>query len=110
MDFGAIAGLATVAIAVLLAQNRVFYAMAHDGLLPPFFAKIHPRTKTPWISTIISGNYSFIVSRGSKAAIILGIFCVVFSGLLPVDIVGDTTSLSALITYIFVHISVVVVS
>ena len=84
--------------------------MAHDGLLPPVFAKIHPHTKTPWISIIISGSYSFIVSRGSKTAIILGTFCAVFSGLLPVDIVGDTSSLSALITYIFVHISVVVVS
>ena len=42
--------------------------------------------------------------------LILGIFCAVFSGILPVDIVGETSSISALITYIFVHIEVIVVS
>jgi APA family basic amino acid/polyamine antiporter len=61
LDLAAIAGLTTVAIAVLLAQSRIFYAMAHDGLLPPIFAKLHSRTKTPWISIIISGKYSFCV-------------------------------------------------
>jgi APA family basic amino acid/polyamine antiporter len=60
MDLGAIVSLATVALTVLLSQTRIFYAMAHDGLLPPFFAKIHRRTETPWISTIITGKYSFI--------------------------------------------------
>jgi APA family basic amino acid/polyamine antiporter len=56
MDLGAIASLATVALTMLLSQTRIFFAMAHDGLLPPFFAKIHRRTETPWISTIISGK------------------------------------------------------
>jgi APA family basic amino acid/polyamine antiporter len=58
MTLGAIASLTTVAITVLLAQSRIFYAMAHDGLLPPIFAWIHHRTLTPWISTIICGRYS----------------------------------------------------
>jgi len=53
MDLGAIAALATVALTMLLSQIRIFYAMANDGLLPPFFARI--RSHTPWISTIISG-------------------------------------------------------
>jgi APA family basic amino acid/polyamine antiporter len=56
MDLGAIASLTTVALTSLLAQTRIFYAMAHDGLLPPFFARIHSRTKVPWISIIISGT------------------------------------------------------
>ncbi len=60
MDLGAIAGLTTVALTVLLSQTRIFYAMAHDGLLPPVFAKIHRSTETPWISTIISGRYIFL--------------------------------------------------
>jgi APA family basic amino acid/polyamine antiporter len=60
MDLGAIAGLTTVALTVLLSQTRIFYAMAHDGLLPPFFAKIHRSTETPWISTIISGTFIFL--------------------------------------------------
>jgi APA family basic amino acid/polyamine antiporter len=61
MDLGAIISLTTVALTMLLSQTRIFYAMAHDGLLPPIFAKIHPRTKTPWLSTIISGTYTFIL-------------------------------------------------
>jgi len=64
LTLGAIASLTTVAITVLLAQTRVFYAMAHDGLLPPIFARIHKRTKTPWVSITICGKYS--ISQCSK--------------------------------------------
>jgi APA family basic amino acid/polyamine antiporter len=63
MDLGGIAGMTTVALTMLLSQTRIFYSMALDGLLPPFFAKVG-RWKTPWISTIISGNHSFILSKG----------------------------------------------
>ena len=56
IDLGAIAALTTVALTVLLAQTRIFFAMASDGLLPKFFARISSRTKTPWISIVISGN------------------------------------------------------
>ncbi|CAF3385466.1 unnamed protein product [Rotaria sp. Silwood1] len=91
MDLGAIASLTTAALMSMLSQTRIFYAMAHDGLLPPVFAKIHSHTTTPWISILICG-----------------IFCAVFSGICPVDILGETTSISALITYIFVHITVIV--
>ncbi|CAF0960486.1 unnamed protein product [Rotaria sordida] len=91
MDLGVIASLTTVALTDMLTQTRIFYAMAHDGLLPSFFAKIHKTTTTPWISIIISG-----------------IFYAVFSGICPVDILGETSSISSLITYIFVHITVIV--
>ncbi|CAF3413645.1 unnamed protein product [Rotaria sp. Silwood1] len=91
MDLGAIAGLTSVALMLMLSQTRIFYAMAHDGLLPPIFAKIHSHTTTPWISILICG-----------------IFCAIFSGICPVDILGETTSISALITFIFVHIMVTV--
>ncbi|CAF2820936.1 unnamed protein product [Rotaria sp. Silwood2] len=109
MDLGAIAGLTTVALTMMLSQTRIFYAMAHDGLLPPIFAKIHKTTKTPWISIIISGDYSFFVHFIIKSYLdILGVFCAVFSGICPVDMLGETTSISALITYIFVHVAVIV--
>ncbi|CAF4096831.1 unnamed protein product, partial [Rotaria sordida] len=91
MNLGAIASYTTVGLTLMLSQTRIFYAMANDGLLPSFFAKIHKTTITPWISIIISG-----------------IFCTVFSGICPVDIFGETTSISALITYIFIHITVIV--
>ena len=55
MDLGAIAALATVALSVFLSQTRIFYAMAHDGLLPSFFHKTYRRTAVPWVSTIICG-------------------------------------------------------
>ncbi len=58
LTLGAIASLTTVAITVLLAQTRIFYAMSHDGLLPPIFARIHKRTKTPRVSITICGKYS----------------------------------------------------
>ncbi len=57
LTLGAIASLSTVAITILLAQTRIFYAMSHDGLLPPMFARIHNRTKTPWVSILICGKY-----------------------------------------------------
>jgi APA family basic amino acid/polyamine antiporter len=110
MSLGGIIGLTTVAFTVLLSQTRIFYAMAHDGLLPPFFAKLHSRTRTPWISAIISGMYCFILCRDSTMTLIVGGFCAVISGIFPIDIVGDTTSLTSLITYLFVHIDVIVVS
>ncbi len=58
LTLGAIASLTTVGITVLLAQTRIFYAMAHDGLLPPIFARIHKHTKTPWVSIVICGKFS----------------------------------------------------
>ncbi len=61
MDLGVIASLTTVALTSLLAQTRIFYAMAHDGLLPPVFKKVHSHTKVPWISIIISGKDASIL-------------------------------------------------
>jgi APA family basic amino acid/polyamine antiporter len=57
ISLGAIISLTTVAITILLAQSRVFYAMAVDGLLPQVFARVQKRTKTPWVSIITSGKY-----------------------------------------------------
>ncbi|CAF3979790.1 unnamed protein product [Rotaria sp. Silwood1] len=109
MNLGVIASLATVALTVMLSQTRIFYAMAHDGLLPPIFAKIHSQTTTPWVSILISGEQSFLYELKEKTYIhFLGTFCAVFSGICPVDILGESTSISALITYIFAHITVIV--
>jgi APA family basic amino acid/polyamine antiporter len=108
VDLGIIASLTTVSLITLLAQIRIFYAMANDGLLPPFFARI--RSETPWISTILSGISYLTILTKINSCFILGIFCAVFAGFFPVDLVGETTSITAAITYIFVHIEVIVVS
>ena len=52
---GAVAGLGSVMLVMLLGQSRVFYSMSRDGLLPPWAGAIHPRFRTPWISSIVVG-------------------------------------------------------
>ena len=55
IDLGAIAGLASVMLVMILGQTRVLYTMAHDGLLPKWVGSIHPRFRTPWLITIAVG-------------------------------------------------------
>lgn len=55
IKFGAIAGLSSVILVLLYGQSRVFFAMSRDGLLPQFVHRVHPRFKTPWITSIVTG-------------------------------------------------------
>jgi len=55
IDLGAIAGLASVMLVMILGQTRVLYTMAHDGLLPKWVSSIHPKFRTPWLVTIATG-------------------------------------------------------
>ena len=61
VKIGAVFGLATVMLVMLLGQTRVFYSMSRDGLLPNVFSAIHPRFRTPWITTIIFGSFAAIM-------------------------------------------------
>ena len=61
VKIGAIFGLATVMLVMLLGQTRVFYSMSRDGLLPKAFSAIHPKFRTPWITTIIFGSFAAIM-------------------------------------------------
>jgi APA family basic amino acid/polyamine antiporter len=55
VNIGAVFGLGTVMLVMLLGQSRVFFSMSKDGLLPRWAADIHPKFRTPWISTIVVG-------------------------------------------------------
>jgi APA family basic amino acid/polyamine antiporter len=61
VDFGAVLGLGTVVLGLLLGQSRIFYAMARDGMLPPIFGKVHPTFRTPHISTMVIGGFATLL-------------------------------------------------
>lgn len=85
VNIGAIAGLASVVLVMLMGQPRIFYAMSRDGLLPPFFGRIHPKFQTPWVATIITG---------SVAAVIAAFF--------PIGLLGELVSIGTLLAFVIV--------
>jgi APA family basic amino acid/polyamine antiporter len=87
----AIFGLVSVLLVTLLGQVRIFYAMGRDGLLPPAFARIHPKYKTPHVGSIVTG---------AGAAI--------FAGLFPLDLLGDLVSIGTLLAFGVVSLGVLI--
>ena len=85
VKLGAIAGLTSVILVLLLGQPRIFYSMAKDGLLPPRFAAIHPRFRTPATTTIVSG-----------------IAAMIFAGVLPISVLGELVSIGTLLAFFIV--------
>jgi len=85
VNAGALAGLSTVMLVMLLGQSRVFYSMAHDGLLWKWAGDIHPRFRTPW-----------------KSSIVVGLFVAIFASLVPIGILGQLVSIGTLLAFVIV--------
>jgi APA family basic amino acid/polyamine antiporter len=88
---GAIFGLGTVMLVMLLGQSRVFYSMSRDGLLPQWAGKVHPRFRTPYVSTIL-----------------VGVFVAFFGALLPINILGELVSIGTLLAFVIVCAGVLI--
>ncbi len=91
VQIGAIAGLASVVLVMLMGQPRIFFSMARDGLLPKLFGKVHPKYQTPYVSTIITGLV---------AAVIAGLF--------PIGLLGELVSIGTLLAFVIVCAGVIV--
>jgi len=92
ITLGALAGLTSVMLVMLLGQTRVLYSMANDGLLPKkFFAAVHPKFRTPWKNTILVGLLAAIV--GSVT---------------PIDDIGKMVNIGTLLAFVIVSVSVLV--
>ena len=85
VNIGAIAGLASVVLVMLMGQPRIFFSMSRDGLLPPVFGKVHPKFQTPYITTIVTGCVAAVVA-----------------GLFPIDLLGELVSIGTLLAFVIV--------
>jgi len=82
---GAIAGLSSVILVMMMGQPRVFYSMSKDGLLPEKFSAVHPRFRTPWLATVLTGTLAMFVA-----------------GLFPIGLLGELVSIGTLLAFAIV--------
>jgi basic amino acid/polyamine antiporter, APA family len=85
IKIGALTGLTTVILVPLYGQSRIFFTMSQDGLLPPLFARVHPRLQTPHLSQIMIGTIVAIVAA-----------------LTPISVLGEMVSIGTLFAFILV--------
>ena len=91
IKIGAVAGLSSVVLVLLMAQPRILYTMAHDGLLPPVCAKLHPKFRTPYVTTIFTGIFAGLVA-----------------GVFPIGLLGELVSIGTLFAFVLVCLGVLV--
>jgi APA family basic amino acid/polyamine antiporter len=92
VSLGALAGITSVLLVMMLSQPRVLLAIARDGMLPPsFFGAVHPRFRTPWKSTILTGAVVALLAA-----------------FLPLRILAELTNIGTLLAFVMVCISVLV--
>jgi APA family basic amino acid/polyamine antiporter len=91
VSVGALAGITSVLLVLLLAQPRILFSMSRDGLLPPVLSRVHPRFRTPYLTTIATG-------------------CIVAlaSALTPINVVAELCSIGTLFAFMIVSAGVIV--
>jgi basic amino acid/polyamine antiporter, APA family len=89
VKIGAVFGLGTVALVMLLGQSRVFYSMSKDGLLWKWASDVHPKFRTPWISTIV-----------------VGLFAAIMPAFLPIDKLAQLVNIGTLLAFTIVSAGV----
>ncbi len=85
IKIGAIAGLTSVMLVLLMGQSRIFFAMAKDGLLPELFDRVHPHYQTPHLSTMV-----------------VGVAVALLAGFLPIEKLGELVSIGTLFAFVLV--------
>jgi len=91
IKIGAIAGLSSVILVMLMGQPRIFFSMSRDGLLPAGLSKVHKKYKTPHVTTIITGVTAMIIA-----------------GLFPISLLGELVSIGTLLAFVIVCLGVLV--
>lgn len=91
VKIGAVAGLSSVILVMLMGQPRIFFSMAKDGLLPSAFSKVHHKFKTPYISTII-----------------VGVVAMVLAGFFPIGVLSKLVSLGTLLAFAAVCLAILI--
>lgn len=91
ISVGAICGLTTVLLVLLFGQSRIFFSMARDGLLPRVFSQVHPRFRTPYLSSII-----------------IGVVVALIAGFIPIDVVAELTNIGTLAAFVLVSAGVLI--
>lgn len=91
IKIGAIAGLSSVVLVLLLGQTRVFFTMASDGLLWKSFSRTHSKFKTPHITTIVTGC-----------------FAAFFAGFFPIGLLGEMVSIGTLLAFVIVSVGIII--
>ena len=91
ISVGAVCGLTTVLLILLFGQSRIIFSMARDGLLPDFFSRVHPKFRTPYLSSLIVGGVVALVA-----------------GFTPIDVVAELTNIGTLAAFVLVSFAVIV--